>query len=218
MTDDSLAVPPSTDDPKQKKKMSKARKIVLIVGIVLASLGLIAAIIAAIVFGGDDNDDPVATKKPTPQPTVTVTSEPPTVGSCVADQLDISISSPEPAENESTVRVIFTNTGSTACSLTGYPRVSFALSPGTQEIGQEALPDPSSLVAAIAIDPAEQAHAVLIVTNTDRVTQCEPQDVDGFSIYPPVPSQAVFVEASGFQSCGDAGGPQLSIGAVQSGD
>jgi len=215
MTDETTT---TAELPKAKKKMSKRRKTVLIVGIVLASAGIITAIIVWAVFGGAKEPAPVASEPATPEPTVTVTAAPPTVDECVSDQLTLSLSDRESAENESTLRVIFTNSGASPCSIEGYPRVSFALSPGTEQIGQEALPDPTSLIKDLIIAPDESAHAILIITDVDRVTPCEPQDVDGFSLYPPVASSAMFVTASELQSCGDAGGPQLSIGALQAGD
>lgn len=81
--------------------------------------------------------------------------------------------------------VTFTNTGTVACTLTGYPGVSFADGAGAQ-VGEPADREPSGTGAvAVRLAPGGSASAPLRVTNTGVIDGCTPVTASSVVIYPP---------------------------------
>jgi hypothetical protein len=110
----------------------------------------------------------------------------------------------------------FTNKGSRACTLEGFPGVSFVTGDNGTQVGaparrNEMTPKP------VTLEPGAGAATLLLITNPDAYDQveCAPTDVRGLRIYPPGETAALFLEGT-TRTC--AGEPQgnslLSVGPV----
>jgi hypothetical protein len=81
----------------------------------------------------------------------------------------------------------FTNTGSTTCTLTGYPGVSLAGGNPLAQIGQPAARNPQPPPAVVTLAPAAVANALLQVTQAGNypAASCGPVPVSELVVYPP---------------------------------
>jgi Protein of unknown function (DUF4232) len=109
----------------------------------------------------------------------------------------------------------FRNTGSTTCSLTGFPGVS-ALSGGKQ-LGSSARGDGESL-PTVDLTPGETAHAQLQIADVDNYPQgrCARSKATDLRVYPPNDFTAQTVAFS-FLACAKQGPIYLSVAPVRAG-
>jgi hypothetical protein len=115
-----------------------------------------------------------------------------------------------------------TNTGSSSCSLFGYPGVSWVTSPSGNQIGQPARRNPVVTPSTVVLAPGQTAHVTIQVVdagNYDKST-CQPVTAHWLKIYPPGQFTALYVKFSA-QTCSaklpsNLGTP-LSVDAVKSG-
>lgn len=117
------------------------------------------------------------------------------------------------------VTLVLTNTGSASCSLQGWPGVSLVgLGDGTQ-LGAAAERDIVSLPHdAVTLEAGGVATVlVLVAPAVDWASaQCRPRLADGFRVYPPGETHALFVEGE-YTACSDPSVPLLTVNAVQPG-
>jgi hypothetical protein len=233
MTDESLdpTTPPTEPDPAatpdpdatttdadpSTKRTKRTKPTALIVTAIVLGAILLVLLIWWIVasLSADDGATPEATESPEPTPTVTVTTGPEVLDPCATDATALRAGESDVLGGATRLPLIFENSGSVGCTLSGFPRVAFALSPGTTQVGPEAVPDSSSTARTVTLAAGGTAQAMLMVTDAGAIDGCEAQDVDGFSITLPGASGAVFLPVSGYQSCGDAGPSQLAVTAVE---
>jgi len=77
------------------------------------------------------------------------------------------------------------NTGSTACTLQGYPGVSYVDAAGKQ-VGAPAKRNPDAAMTAVVLAPGGSAVAEVQQTNAQNYGDgCEPTEVAGVRVYPP---------------------------------
>ncbi len=92
----------------------------------------------------------------------------------------------------------FTNTGSAACTLFGYPGVSFVTgSTGGSEIGQPASRNSGAAATVVTLAPGGAAHAILQVVDAGNysASACHPVTAHWLRVYPPgqtAPGYAAF--------------------------
>jgi len=115
-----------------------------------------------------------------------------------------------------------TNTGSSSCSLFGYPGVSWVSGPAGSQIGQPAKRNPVITPATVVLAPGQTAHVTLQVVdagNYDKST-CQPVTAHWLKIFPPGQFTALYVKFSA-QTCSaklpSKLGSPLSVDAVKSG-
>ena len=111
--------------------------------------------------------------------------------------------------------LVFTNTGSHACELRGFPGVSYVagddghqVGPAAQETGERA--------GEVVLRPGGQAAALVQfvqVANFDAAV-CQPTPVRGLRVYPPGDTASLFVPAAGTGCAGTPPGPQLTVRTV----
>jgi hypothetical protein len=89
----------------------------------------------------------------------------------------------------------FTNTGSSSCTLFGYPGVSFTTS-GHSQLGKPAQRDPSS-AKLITLSPGGVASNQVRVPDTGVFSKsdCEPATATYIKVYPPNQTAPVYVSA-----------------------
>jgi hypothetical protein len=113
--------------------------------------------------------------------------------------------------------VTFTNRGSRACTLYGYPGVSVGTGMPFQQVGMAAAENPSPPRELVTLPPGGAASSILQVADAGNYSagQCHPQRVSQLQVYPPNQTQALHVA---FSTTGCAGQVrQLTVSVVQPG-
>jgi hypothetical protein len=108
----------------------------------------------------------------------------------------------------------FTNTGSTACTLAGFPGVSYVGGGNGTQVGQPATRT-GDAVRTRTLEPGRSVKAALRRTQPRNYGDaCQEAKVDGFRVYPPDSTESAFVafKTTGFRST-DA--PLLQIAPVR---
>jgi hypothetical protein len=115
-----------------------------------------------------------------------------------------------------------TNTGSSSCSLFGYPGVSWVSGPSGSQIGQPARRNPVVTPATVVLAPGQTAHVTIQVVDAGNYSKstCQPVTAHWLKIYPPGQFTALYVKFSA-QTCSaklpsNLGTP-LSVDAVKAG-
>lgn len=167
---------------------------------------------------------PPASPSPAPSgPTATVTPSAsrtaPTVATCVADRLAVTVRPDAGGGTAGSVyeSVVLVNRGTVACTLDGHPGVSYVVGATGKQVGAAATRD--GVPALVTLAPGGAAHASLRVVdyqNIDRET-CQSSPVAGLRIYPPDSTAATFVAAPG-STCADPSVQLLTVGPVQAGE
>jgi hypothetical protein len=119
------------------------------------------------------------------------------------------------------------NTGSSACTLYGYPGVSWVAGADGHQVGAAAVRQPDASGSgqqAVTLAPGALASAPLDIVDAAAIpqAQCKPVPVRGLRIYPPGQRAALFLP---LPSAGDGYGecslatkePTLIVGYVQPG-
>lgn len=136
---------------------------------------------------------------------------------CAADDLTGSI---EPgsggAAGSQIVHLALRNTGSTACTLQGWPGVSFVGGGDGAQIGAAARQEKSAPHPTVTLRAGDTAVAPLrIVTASNfAAADCGPRAADGFRVYPPGSKASLFVRGSGLTACSVSSAQVLSVQAL----
>jgi hypothetical protein len=119
------------------------------------------------------------------------------------------------------------NVGSSACTLYGYPGVSWVAGADGHQVGAAAVRAPDASGAAegtVTLAPGATASAPLDIVDAAAIPQasCKPVPVTGLRIYPPGERAALFIalatSSGGYGECSVATKqPTLIIGYVQPG-
>jgi hypothetical protein len=119
------------------------------------------------------------------------------------------------------------NIGSSACTLYGYPGVSWVAGADGHQVGAAAVrqTDPSgSGEKSLTLAPGALASAPLDIVDAEVFprSQCKPVSVRGLRVYPPGEKAAMFLslptQAGGYGECsGTTTDPGLMIGYLQAG-
>jgi LysM repeat protein len=118
--------------------------------------------------------------------------------------------------------VNLTNTGSSSCSLFGYPGVSWVTSPSGNQIGQPARRNPVVTPATVVLAPGQTAHVTLQVVDAQNYSKsaCQPVTAHWLKIYPPGQFTALYVKFSALTCSAKLptkDGLPLSVDAVKAG-
>ena len=118
------------------------------------------------------------------------------------------------------------NTGSSACTLYGYPGVSWVRGTAGTQTGAAAVrqADPSGTERVVTLAPGALASAPLDIVDAAVIppAQCKPVAVRGLRIYPPGQKAALFLSlptaAGGYGECSlTTKSPTLMIGYMEAG-
>ena len=139
---------------------------------------------------------------------------------CTADALDYEVPVPGKGSGgsaSSTTSLVLRNTGSTTCTLYGYPGVSFVAGDDRHQAGAAADRQPGTTPTRVTLVPGAAALAPLtIAANASVGAPCQPTDVVGLVVYPPGSTDAVLVDRPA-TACGGPDAHQLVVGPVQAG-
>lgn len=108
------------------------------------------------------------------------------------------------------------NTGSTACTLQGWPGVSFVGGGNGTQIGAAATQEKSSPHPTVTLAAGQTAVAPLKIVQAGNYSKadCSPKTPDGFRVYPPGSKQSLFVKSADYQACASADASLLSVQAL----
>ncbi|ROR36511.1 uncharacterized protein DUF4232 [Curtobacterium sp. JUb34] len=136
---------------------------------------------------------------------------------CAASSLAASI---EPgsggAAGSVIVHLALRNTGSTTCTLQGWPGVSFVGGGNGTQIGAAATQEKSSPHPTVTLAAGQTAVAPLKIVQAGNYSKadCSPKTPDGFRVYPPGSKQSLFVKNADYQACASADASLLSVQAL----
>lgn len=151
-----------------------------------------------------------ASLAPTPTP-----GGPPACGTAA---LKVSLGSGNAAAGSSYYPIDFTNTSSSACTLYGYPGVSFVNASGGQ-VGASATEDsvyPRQLVTLAAGGTAHAELRIVVAQNYPAST-CSPVAVSQLKVFPPGQTSAQFISISS-TGCTNSSVQILDVQTVQPGN
>lgn len=119
------------------------------------------------------------------------------------------------------VALVLTNTGDRTCALQGWPGVSFVGGGDGTQLGVSAALDRASEHPTVQIAPGGYAQAILTMVQAGNydAAECQPQQSEGFRVYPPGSTASLYIGAGGdlFTACTSPSVQQLSVGAIQPG-
>jgi hypothetical protein len=112
----------------------------------------------------------------------------------------------------------FTNTGTTDCTLFGYPGVSLAGGSPVAQIGAAAARTTTTLSTLVTLAPGAVGNALLQYTEAGNYSSstCDPTPVTTLVVYPPNQTASASVPYS-TQGCAATGVILLHVGPVQAG-
>lgn len=138
---------------------------------------------------------------------------------CTSANLTASISTDAGggAAGSTYVSLVLTNKGTVACTLQGWPGVSFVGDGNGTQLGAAAQQDRASLHATVTINAGKTAIAPLRVTDALNfpVSTCKPTTADGFRVYPPGEKYSMFIKDADFTACSDKKDVVLTISAIR---
>lgn len=134
---------------------------------------------------------------------------------CRSAQLTPSLGPPEGAAGSVYRVLIFTNTGSQACAMQGFPGVSYVAGDVGQQVGPAAA-RVGDAGGSVRIAPGATASAQLQLVNVANydTAVCRPTPVRGLRIYPPGETAALFVPIEATGCAGTPPGSQLTVGTI----
>jgi hypothetical protein len=131
---------------------------------------------------------------------------------CTSAHLSVAVGQSQGAAGTIYYPLVFTNTGSTSCTLDGYPGVSLVGSSGNQ-IGlpatRQGAPSPSS----VSLAPGTTTSVTFSLS--DVLNNCSnPVTPNGFRVYPPNQTAALYAPYSDIKYCVGAPNGTLQVYAV----
>ncbi len=157
---------------------------------------------------------PVSAQQPSPQPSATPSGP----GACLASDLQASTTDFQGAAGTFYTLLVLTNTSSTACTLYGYPGVSYVTAPGGSIIGAPAGRNPLLADTLVSLQPGQSASALLGRADTGAYTVgCQPTaQAQWLQVYPPGDLGAVYAQWPA-TVCTDPATVYMHVTAVRAG-
>jgi hypothetical protein len=204
--------------PADKRPGTRGRTIAIVVlsVAVAALIGIIVWLVAT--ANASPTPTPSPTPSVTPTPSITPTPTPTStatsgIATCALSTLTISLGETQGAAGSRYVPILFTNKGAVACTLNGYPAVSFVGQGNGTQIGPPADNDPTTTPALQTVQPGQAVSALLRVAVAQNFSGCTVVTPDGFRIAPPGSSASAFVPMTSLQACDN---PSIHLLTVQS--
>jgi hypothetical protein len=127
------------------------------------------------------------------------------VGKCLASQLTATLGAGSGSGAGHAYPVlVLTNSGSTTCTVKGYPGVSFVGNGTGTQLGAAANREAAGIpVITVTLAPGAAAHAQLNITMAGNygAATCKPKTADGLRVYPPDETHSVFVATTAYTAC-----------------
>jgi hypothetical protein len=138
---------------------------------------------------------------------------------CGADDLSLRLGAQGGAAGSVYAPIVFTNTSATACTLSGYPGVSYAVSKDGKQVGAAATRNPLHAASTVTLQAGDSAAALLQMANHANypAASCAAAQVGGLRVYPPGSKTAAFIAFSSSQMACSSDVNQLTVAAVVAG-
>lgn len=154
-----------------------------------------------------------ATRIPTPSPSPTADA-----ATCTVAELSVTLGESNGGAGSTDVPLVFRNTGSRSCQLEGYPGVSLVGDGNGTQLGAPAGEDTSAPVTVLQLKPGDSVQAAVRVSDAANYdTTCGSQKADGFRVYPPHSTEAVFVPTTAYAACTNASVILMQVRPVEAG-
>jgi hypothetical protein len=113
--------------------------------------------------------------------------------------------------------LVFTNTGSSSCTLRGYPGVSYVAPRTGQQVGAAATHNARYAVTTVTLAAGRSASAVVQLVDIGNFprSRCVPATASGLRVYPPGSSAAAYVAFSAPQQTCSTQVTDLTVQAVR---
>ncbi|WP_181420624.1 DUF4232 domain-containing protein [Curtobacterium sp. MCPF17_046] len=136
---------------------------------------------------------------------------------CTADDLEGDFAGREAGASNVEEELQLTNTGTTDCTLQGWPGVSLVGDSDGTQIGQPAEFDRSTAHDTVTLKPGRAAVARFHYVQADAFDPgtCKPVTGDGFRVYPPGSKTSLFIPAEGVRGCTAGNETIFTVGALQ---
>jgi uncharacterized protein DUF4232 len=133
--------------------------------------------------------------QPTPQPSATASAG---VAGCTSSGLNVKVDTSQggAAAGSTYVPIDFTNTTGSACTLFGFPGVSFVSSVPGSQIGRPASRNRAASATTVTLAPGGVAHATLQVAEAGNYdpSACKPVTAHWLRVYPPNQFDAIYTK------------------------
>lgn len=137
---------------------------------------------------------------------------------CPTSDLQVRLGTSNGAAGSTYLPIVFTNTGTVACTLYGYPGVSLAAGNPPAQVGAAAARNANQAPKLVTLAPGGAANATLQVTNAGNypAATCSPTPASTLVVYPPNQTASVAVPFS-TTGCAARGVNILHVSVVQAG-
>jgi hypothetical protein len=137
---------------------------------------------------------------------------------CATRDLQVKAGSDEGAAGSAYQVIVFTNIGSAACTLYGYPGVSLAAGSPVTQVGAAASRSTTAGPTLVTLPPGGVANSLLRITVAQNYPSatCSPKATTYLQIYPPNQTTPIFLAYSS-TGCASSAVKLLTIGVVQPG-
>ena len=159
---------------------------------------------------------PGTTVSPTTLPAPTAPLQTPKAATCATDHLSGRLTGQNGTAGGVASTLVVTNTGSSVCTLYGYPGVSYVDAHGNL-VGAPAIRSPRS-VQTVTLAPGGAAGAPLLETDPHNYPQpgCQLTAFTGLRVYPPGDRASLIIPQPG-DTCANPADNVLQVGPMQSG-
>lgn len=178
---------------------SPAQRAVLTAAAVASAGALLAACASGSGSSGAAGAAATSTVTVTATPTPTAagsTSKPPSgPPACDTSALTVRLGQGNGAAGSTYLPIVFTNKSSSACSMFGYPGVSFVKAPGGAQVGSAAARASTQPPANVSLAPGAAAHATLQIVDAANfpLAACKITSVKTLKVFPPNNTVAVYL-------------------------
>ena len=135
---------------------------------------------------------------------------------CLPSDLQASLGQGQGAAGTHYQLVVLTNTSGSACTLYGYPGVSFVTGQGGAVIGAPATRNALIPDTLITLRPGSAASALVGITDVALLPKCSPGTAGWLQIYPPGDLGSLFIQFSS-QVCTRPGAKYMTVTAMHAG-
>jgi hypothetical protein len=140
------------------------------------------------------------------------------VAGCLSSNLQAKLGQAQGAAGTFYQVVVFTNTSNAACTLYGYPGVSFVTGVGGRVIGAPATRNTAIDGVLVTLQPGAQASSLVGVEDVGALppAKCQVAKADWMQVYAPGDTGALYLQYSA-QVCTNASQTFMRVGAVRAG-
>ncbi len=156
---------------------------------------------------------------PTPQPADQAPAPAPkTDGLCKAGDVKLSVANGDAAAGTVYRKLVITNSSGHACTIQGFPGVSYVTGADGHQVGEAAFRD-GAKGNPIQLDNGESASADIGFVNVRNYDEaaCKPTETRGLRVYLPQETASNFVAVQGLGCAGKIPGNQLTVKTVHKG-